>query len=409
MEDQFRAGPDGRTGRVAIARARRYDRDEIRAATTKALAFLGGVESIIRPTDRVFVKTNHLNPPSPAERGIVTHPVFVEGVLSVLRDATSHLVVGDDVDSRLGDGFQVSGYRAMAERLGVRLVNLREEGFVEVDCRGTILGKVLVSRTALEADRIVDLPKLKTHSLTLFTGAVKNLYGAIPAGLRTRFHGEYTKSADFAQVLVDLFSVLRPCLTLMDGVVAMEGDGPAGGKLRELGILLASEDAVALDAVACRVIGLDPLAVETTRFAAERGLGIGRLERIELLGEPLDAVAASDFKLPTGAPSRLLSRIPPPIARAIVRQLSARPVVLLDRCVGCRECERICPVGAATVSDGKAHINRPLCVRCMCCHEVCRFSAIQPLRGGLPGWLDRAAGHRGSPQDKARGSPRNDP
>jgi uncharacterized protein (DUF362 family)/Pyruvate/2-oxoacid:ferredoxin oxidoreductase delta subunit len=388
------AQQDRKGARVAIVRARRYDKDEVAHAAAHALDLLGGVEAIIHPTDRVFVKINHLNPPSPAERGIVTHPVFTEGVLSVLREFSSHLTVGDDVDSRAGDGFAVSGYRQMAARLGVRLVNLREEGFVEVPCHGKILEKVLVSRTALEADAIVNLPKLKTHSLTLFTGAVKNLYGMIPAGLRVRFHGEHNKSSDFAQILVDLFSIVRPKLTLLDAVVAMEGGGPAGGTLRDVGLILASEDAVALDAVATRLIGVNPFAVETTRAASEQDLGVGDLSQIKVLGEALDAVTPRGFRLPAGGPSRLLGRIPGPIARAVVRGLAARPVVAVGLCVGCAECERICPVGAAKVTDGKARIDRALCVRCMCCHEVCRFDAIRPVRGGFAGATDRLAGHR---------------
>ncbi len=393
-EDRTLSQGDGKEARVAIVRAGRYDRDEIAHATAHALDLLGGVEAIIHPTDRVFVKINHLNPPSPAERGIVTHPIFAEGVLTVLRQLSPHLTIGDDIDSRGTDGFTVSGYRQMAAHLGVRLVNLREQGFVEVPCRGKILGKVFVARAALEADAIVNLPKLKTHSLTLLTGAVKNLYGTIPMGFRVRFHGEYNKSADFAQILVDLFSVVRPKLTLMDAVVAMEGPGPAGGTLTDVGLILASADAVALDAVATRLIGVDPFAVETTRAACAQGLGVGDLSGIEVLGEAFDAVAPRGFKLPAGGPSRLLGRIPRPIARAVVRGLAARPLVLMDRCVGCAECERICPVGAAKVTGGKARIDTGLCVRCMCCHEVCRFDAIRPVRGGFAGAMDRLAGHR---------------
>jgi len=125
---------------------------------------------------------------------------------------------------------------------------------------------------------------------------------------------------------------------------------------------------------------------------------VGDMERIQVLGEPLDGVTASGFQLPAGRASHLLGRVPSPIVRALMRGLAARPVVLLDRCVGCAECERICPVGAAKVIDRKARIDRALCVRCMCCHEVCRFGAIRPVRGGLAGAMDRLAGHQHSPK-----------
>jgi len=369
--------------RVALVRAEGgYDLTAVRAAVEEALHLIGGLERLVRPTDRVFVKVNHLPPPSPPDRGIVTHPVFVEAVLEVLREVTPHLTVGDDIQSHGGDGFQVSGLRAACERAGVRLTNLRDAGFVEVDCRGHLLDKVLVSRHALEADAIVNLPKLKTHSLTLLTGAVKNLYGTIPAGLRTRLHGEHPRSEDFAQALVDLFSVVRPKFTILDGIVAMEGEGPANGSPRALGLVLASEDAVALDAVATRLIGIDPLAVETTRFASERGLGVADLDRIEIVGERIADAAVPDFKLPATVARRFLRRVPPFASALGARWLSPWPRVVRSRCTGCRECARICPTGAASVHRGKACIDRRVCVRCLCCHEVCRFAAIVPRRSG---------------------------
>lgn len=228
--------------KVSIVKAVDYGGAGVDAAVEEAVELVGGLEHVVKPGSVVFVKINHLSPASPPERGIITHPAFVEAVLKLLRRAGARVTVGDDIDSSSGDGFQVSGFRQMCRRAGVALVNLREVGFVETRCGGRFLEKVYVSRIAAGADVIVNLPKLKTHSLTVLTGGVKNMYGVIPGGLRTRFHGDYAAKEDFAQVLTDIFSAARPQLTIMDGVVAMEGEGPAAGKLRRLGVILASRD-----------------------------------------------------------------------------------------------------------------------------------------------------------------------
>jgi uncharacterized protein (DUF362 family)/Pyruvate/2-oxoacid:ferredoxin oxidoreductase delta subunit len=366
--------------KVSLVRAHDYEFSQIHAALGKAIELIGGLHEIVKPGARVFVKINHLSPPSPAERGIVTHPVFVEAVLELLKAAGADITVGDDIDSGTRDGFEVSGYRQMCQRAGVRLINLREAGFVEIKCNGLLLDKLYVSRIALEADVIVNLPKLKTHSFTVFTGAIKNTYGIIPTGLRTRFHHEYMRSVDFCQMLTDLFSAVRPQLTVMDGIFAMEGEGPASGNLRRLGIMLATQDAVALDAVASRIIGLDPMDVYTTRYAHRRSLGIGDLQQIEVVGECIENVAVGDFKLPAAYGNMFLERVPNVLSKFLSRYLVARQQMRETRCTGCAECEKACPSGAISISGKTAIIDQSRCINCMCCHEVCRFGAITPKR-----------------------------
>jgi len=156
--------------KVSIVRAHDYDYAEIYASVEKGIELLGGLTQIVSPGSKVFVKINHLSPPSPAEKGIVTHPVFVEVVLDLLKRVVADITVGDDIQSGSEDGFQVSGFRQMCERAGVRLTNLREAGFVETVCNGHFLEKVYLSKIALDADVIINLPKLKTHSLCILTG-----------------------------------------------------------------------------------------------------------------------------------------------------------------------------------------------------------------------------------------------
>jgi len=373
------------SARVSIVRAGDYDLARLIKAVESSIELVGGLGTIVKPGNRVFVKINHLPPPSPPERGIVTHPVFAEAVIHLLKKAGAVITVGDDIEMAPVDGFGASGFRRMCERNGVRLLSLREDGFIARKCDGYLLREVFLSRTAAEADLVINLPKLKTHSLTVFTGGVKNMYGTIPASLRRRFHGEYTDTDDFARMLTDIYSTIRPQLTLMDGIMAMEGEGPSGGSLRKTGVILASRDAVAIDAVATRIIGMDPMDIATTRYARERGLGVGDLDSIEIVGESIDSVAVTGFKRPASATRSLLRRIPAPLSRFAVRQLSVRPCVLEQKCTACAECTMACPTGAIAIRGKTAGIDRSTCIECMCCHEVCRFDAIVTKRPPVSG------------------------
>ncbi len=378
---------------VAIVRTPEYDCNQIYEALKNGVRLIGGLEGLIKPGSRVFVKINHLPPASPAERGIVTHPVFTEAVVRLLKETGASVTIGDDIDTETQDGFEVSGYRQMAERAGVKLLNLKEAGFVKTAANGQRLAEVYLSKAVLEADVIVNLPKLKTHSLTVFTGGIKNMYGIIPNGLRKRLHGEHMKREDFSQAVVDIFALARPQLTIMDAIIAMEGEGPASGRLRKLGIILYSRDAVALDTVATRIIGLEPGDVLTTRYAAERGLGTGDLKDIAIFGERLEDVTAPGFRLPRGAANALAGRIPRALSRGMTDRLTVKPGVDIRRCTGCQACQDACPAGAIEVSNGKAHLDSAKCIRCMCCHEVCRYEAIalrgQALASGLSSMMNR--------------------
>ena len=372
--------PDSERAIVAAVKAYNYNIAELVPAIRKSLDLIGGFNPKINPGSKVFVKINHLSPPSPAERGIVTHPVFVEAVLMLLKKTGAEITVGDDIEEGEMDGFKISGFREICERQGVKLINLREAGFVEKYCNGKILKNLYVSKIVLEADVIVNLPKLKTHSLTTFTGSIKNMYGIIPAGLRRRFHGEYLRIEEFSQMLVDIYSLVTPQMTIMDGIMAMEGEGPGSGKMRNLGLILACRDAVALDAIAGGIIGLKPGEVLTTRFAGERNLGVSGLRNIGVVGEQFDSLVVNDFKLPAAISRRAVNSAPRGLVKYVIAQIAPRPRVKKNNCTACTMCVQACPTGAATMVGKTAAINNRLCIRCMCCHEVCRFNAIYPGR-----------------------------
>jgi uncharacterized protein (DUF362 family)/Pyruvate/2-oxoacid:ferredoxin oxidoreductase delta subunit len=375
---------------VSIVRLDNYRPDDVAAALGKCLGLLGGLPSIIRPQSRVFVKINHLSPATPPERGIITHPVLAGEVLRLLKNMNCDVTVGDDIQSSAADGFVISGYRKICRALGVRLVNLKEAGFRKVALEGSRLKAVYISPLCLDADFIIDLAKLKTHSLTVFTGAVKNMFGVIPHGLRINCHRQFSQSDQFSEMLVDIFSCVRPHLTVMDGVVAMEGEGPAAGRCRTTGVVVAGRDGIAVDAVSSAIIGFNPLNIFTTSDAYRRGLGQGQLSQIEIRGETLDSVRVEDFEHSAVALGLLRRKIPSRLFSFIYNYLALTPVVVAGRCTGCQECIGICPAAAAQNRDGKAWLDQTACIHCMCCHEVCRFGAIRARKRVLGRVIHRA-------------------
>jgi len=363
--------------RVSIEKIADYNSEEIYTALKRNLSLLGGLENIIRPRSKVFVKINHLSPPSSPDDAIVTHPSFTREVLRLLLELNLDITVGDDIQSKEKDGFLASGYRQVCTDLGIRLVNLKERGFREFNCNGQILKKALISPLLHEVDYILNLPKLKTHSLTAFTGAVKNMFGIIPYGLRLDYHRLFKWSDVFSQMLVDIFSCAPPHLTIMDGIVAMEGEGPSGGNPKRVGVILASQDGVAVDAVASKIVGFNPMNIITTQNAHERGLGMGEIEKIEIEGEGISRVEVRDFKHSAVAVGFMRRKIPSFLHGFIQGQLTLTPKINMNKCTLCMECVNICPREAAKLDGNLVWIDRGLCIHCMCCHEVCRFQAIK--------------------------------
>jgi uncharacterized protein (DUF362 family)/Pyruvate/2-oxoacid:ferredoxin oxidoreductase delta subunit len=366
-----------RSTKVSLHRIQKYQSEALRQALVETLSPLGGLENIVRPGYRIFVKINHLSPPSRPEEAIVTHPSFTREVLVFLKEIGCTITVGDDIQAKQKDGFLISGYRDLCNNLGIRLVNLKEKGFRRIDCDGQVLKEAFISPLILDSDFLINLPKLKTHSFTVFTGAVKNMYGIIPHGLRSSYHRKFHKNELFSQMLVDIYSCAPPGLNIMDAIIAMEGEGPSAGKPKHVNLILASLDAVALDAVASKIIGLDPFQVLTTRYADERSLGRGKLEEIEVLGERIQDVEVKDFKQSTIAAGIIQKRIPAFLHAFIQDQLVLIPEIVRKKCTACWECVDICPIGAAQQQNTTAKIDKTLCIHCMCCHEVCRFHAIK--------------------------------
>jgi len=227
-----------------------------------------------------------------------------------------------------------------------------------------------------ECDHLVSLPKFKTHVLTLMTGAIKNLFGLVSGTYKIELHKNYFASPEFAGILVDIYQEAKPSFTLIDGILAMEGEGPGtGGTPRQLGLLLAGSDCVALDAVMAGIMGIDPLRVLTTREAAARNLGEAALERIKIEGEQIEQLKLRPFILPKNAAKG--KELPPAVQKLFKSLVRYYPYSLSLKCTGCGNCAKICPHQCISFKNNKMKINYKKCIACFCCQEACPSAAME--------------------------------
>lgn len=369
--------------RVALVKAESYEGAALDQAISQALSHLGGLKRFVKPGMRVLLKPNLLSAKAP-ERAITTHPEFVAAVGRAVKRLGARVIIGDSpagAEKGIDRLWQNCGLTAIAQRDGFELVNFELSGSRPVEINGQVY---YIAKPVLDADIVISLPKLKTHVLTLMTGGVKNTFGCIPGFRKGLYHKEAPKPQLFARVLVDIHSAVRPALTIIDAITAMEGDGPSSGTPRTVGLVAASEDAVALDAVLSAVIGLDPNAVHTTRFSGERGLGETRLSHIAVVGERIQDVRSDGFKLTSNTKMELIPRFGYDMVSRFIWQ---RPLIDDAACTQCQACVESCPTGAmdSIGPNDTPVLKESLCINCWCCHEICPSKAI----GIEKSWLAR--------------------
>jgi uncharacterized protein (DUF362 family)/NAD-dependent dihydropyrimidine dehydrogenase PreA subunit len=363
---------------VSIARCTEYEPDAVESAVGEALAPLGGIAAFVGPGQRVLLKVNLLSRATP-DRAVTTHPEVVRALIRVVRSAGATPFVGDspggpNTAGLVGRIWADSGIERVCAQEGVELVLFDDDTVRVPNPSGALYGAFTLGRRVVEADTIISLPKFKTHGFMMFTGAVKNLFGCIPGLEKAQYHLKVPDRDDFGAMLVDLMLACRPALTVMDAVVGMEGEGPAGGRPRAIGAIIASPDCVALDVVAASIAGLDPSEVYTNRAAAARGLGPAKIEEVETVGADWRALAPEAFALPA---RDLSSLMPAWLAPRLRGAVTARP--FLERahdCTRCGTCAKVCPVGAIVVDSTGPVFERDRCIRCYCCQELCPPQAI---------------------------------
>lgn len=366
---------------VTISTCPAYEHQTIRTALQACLAPLGGMQHFVRPGMRVLLKPNLLTA-TPIENGVTTHPGIVEVVGELVIACGGELWIGDSPAAEINDGYdawEISGFQQVAKKLNARIPPF--EGAVKKQLNG---GDYFIARPVLDADLVINLPKLKTHTLTLYTGAVKNLFGVITGGRKRELHVRAPGVTDFSKILVDILELVKPQLNIMDGVLGLEGYGPGtGGTPHHFKIMAASTDAVALDGVLSRAMGFKSGEVLHLAQAEKRGLGFYQPERITIEGDQ-SLLKFGKLSLPRGM--RLLD-VPSWVSKPLQGQIKLTPQIDPGKCTGCGTCADACPVDVITKAQ-PARFDLSRCIGCMCCVEVCPQSALSPKRN----WLAKLVG-----------------
>ncbi|MFH0827401.1 MAG: DUF362 domain-containing protein [Candidatus Omnitrophota bacterium] len=358
------------SSRVCVFPCSSYDPALVEETVRKAVEALGGISCFVRPKSRVLVKPNLLMAVEP-EKHVTTHPEVVRAVIRILKDLECRIVLGDGPSvwggqtDNAGEVYTRTGMRKVCEEEGVSLIAFDKRRMRDKFPLAAILD---------ECDHLVNVPKLKTHGLTILTGAIKNLFGLVPGTFKTELHKKHFDREDFSRMLVDIFQEIRPALTVVDGIVAMEGDGPGtSGRPHELNLVLAGSDSVALDSVMARMMGVEPLDVPTTKEAARRGLGVADIASIELVGSQWHQLLDKPFELPAASIRKKISH---PILKLAAKLIKYYPYVKQDRCTKCGACIKACPEKIIRMERDHIKIDYPKCIACFCCQECCPASAI---------------------------------
>lgn len=365
----------------------RCDSDEPQAlaeVVRRAVALQGGMERLVRPGDRVLVKPNLLGAYEPEKR-VTTDPEVVRAVCELVLEAGGRPFIGDSPALvSFKRAAEKSGIAQVARDLGIHAAALDEPRPAPMP-QSALFKHVEVASQALDADAIINLPKLKTHCQMVLTLGVKNLFGTIVAQRKAEWHHMTGLNRDtFAALHLDILQALRPSLTLLDGVWAMEGHGPSNGRPRRLGLVAAATDTVALDVAVCRLLGVPLRHFPLYRVARSRGMGDPN--KVRYNGDQPAAFRVGRFEIPKLDSVGLL---PSSLATLTERFLVSRPVLRGEDCAGCGECAAICPAGAVETTSGKVAFDYERCIRCYCCQEVCPRDAIGFKQGLLVRFLNR--------------------
>jgi uncharacterized protein (DUF362 family)/Pyruvate/2-oxoacid:ferredoxin oxidoreductase delta subunit len=365
---------------TVFIRQAEYDYQAIRPIVFEMLA--SDEAPVIGAGARVLIKPNFLAPATP-EKALTTHPLIVRAAAEFALERDARVQISDS--PALGSFSKLlkkGGYADVLNGLDISVKPFSET--VTVDA-GEPFGRIAVAEDAMAADVVINLAKLKTHTQMMLTLGVKNLFGCIVGLEKPRWHMRTGVDRQmFGRLIVSIFEAIGPAYTIVDGILAMEGQGPGkSGTPRKLGLIVGGRNAHAVDHVICLQVGLDPDALETQRSARAMGVYDGS---VHING---DLNILNDFQFPELGS---LTMGPDYLGRFMRKYVIQQPVADNKACKLCGECWKYCPAEAISYTDRGISFNTDACIRCYCCLEVCPHAAIRakkPLAGRLVAWMTR--------------------
>ncbi len=350
--------------KVSVVKCDSYDEELVLQKVREALDLVGFQ---IKQDSKVLLKPNVLSAKSPDE-AVTTHPSVINAVCKILKERKCKISISDSSGMGVGgtrEAFKKTGIEKIAKRYDAELIPFEESKIVYKKINGKILKGIHVSKSLLDADFIINMPKLKTHTLVGYTGAVKNMFGIIPGGKKSYYHKICGNQIIFADLLIDIYNCRIPNLNIMDGIIGMEGNGPAAGKIKKTGIIIASKSGVALDFVAAKIIGFKTDDILTNKALVKRNLK----PEIEVVGE-------KNIRIKYEQPIKTIRKVPGFLLKIFYSLVNPNIKVNKKKCKKCLVCLKACPVKAISLINNEIKINKKKCILCYCCHELCPEKAI---------------------------------
>ncbi len=373
---------------VLIKNCETYEKETVLETVWEIFTACGTLDGIAGLT--VAVKPNLVSKRKPA-CAATTHPSVVWAVCKLCREAGANVIIAESPGGFYDAGslrstYKVCGIEAAARESGAELNFDTSETQVE-NPNGKYLKKLKILAPLAEADRIINIAKLKTHGMMAYTGAVKNMFGAIAGLEKAEYHLQLSDYDEFADCIIDIFLAAKPAFNLIDAVVGMHKDGPTAGEPYALHTILAGTDAFELDLAGAYLIKADYRRIPVLRCAAARGLAPLDPERIVFTGDTL--VRAENFVIKYNDSLKKLHFADGIFGQILSGAIRPRPVIDQKICRGCGECVKCCPAKVITLpapQDGQeqprrcAKIDLSSCIRCYCCQELCPFKAVRIKR-----------------------------
>jgi uncharacterized protein (DUF362 family)/Pyruvate/2-oxoacid:ferredoxin oxidoreductase delta subunit len=353
-------------------------------AVQKSIDLIGGISEYIKQGEKILIKPNLLAPKEP-DKAVTTHPEIIRAIIKIVKQAGAQAIVGDSPGGAIRDIenlWEITGVKKVCQEENCELVQFEAAGAEKFNINDKNIQQVTFSKSVIDCDGIINVPKLKTHSLMSFTCGVKNFYGCIPGLLKVEYHKYASKNKDFASLLTNIYLFLKEKIrfTLVDAVLAMEGNGPSAGEVRKLDFIATSNNTAFLDAYLMYKLGYD---ISKNYICSNLNIDKSDLENTKIEGDDISSFDLQNFKFPK---SRILDLIPPFIVKILGKFLWIRPIINKSLCVKCFLCARSCPAQAIKAEkDGFPFVEGDKCISCFCCHEMCPYKAIKFQKSILAG------------------------
>ncbi|MBQ9419025.1 MAG: DUF362 domain-containing protein [Synergistaceae bacterium] len=362
-------------GKIYLLSQDSYARDKIASAVRQSFSHFG---INFEHGEKVLLKVNLVSGHDVSRR-VTTDPEIVRAAAEYVLEcgATPFIADSPGIDS-FKSAAEKAGFMSVARELNIECRELSDPVYVD-DVRppappgGVGFRKIQISRHVLEADKIINLAKLKTHGQMYLTMGVKNLFGCVPGRLKASWH--YNVGLDrekFAALLLDIYSIVKPTFTIIDGVIGMDGNGPTSGEPHNFGVIAACVDALTADFWLCKMLGGNFDDYPLYNAAKKRNMPECELDPSDVEGDFSPSHVFHGVKLPKTRSMRLLPRIP-----FIERLMTSRPVHIPELCIGCGRCEAVCAAHAVRHENKRLYFDYGKCIRCYCCHEMCPVRAIE--------------------------------